>query len=153
MFTCVERNSWGDSMDFIKRLFLRIGFIAFIAGLVPTSVALFDMVTCHTTNARIEKVGINRFDISFTNESGQPITALVYPTQLGLDFKADSAHGFQYYYGDTAIVEGASVPILYRHADGVNEPRVTHAFSLKSERIGIVASCFGFILLVIQAIL
>jgi hypothetical protein len=140
-------------MDFIKRLFLRIGFIAFIAGLVPTSVALFDMVTCQTTNARIEKVGINRFEISFTNESGQPITALVYPTQLGLDFKADSEHGFQYYYGDTAMVEGASVPILYRHADGTNEPRITHAFSLKSERIGIVASAFGFILLVIQAIL
>lgn len=140
-------------MYFFKKLFLKLGVIAFLTGFVPISVDVFDFFTCKPAMARVESVGIKQLEISFKNEDGKDIKAVAFATQLDLDFKANGDQGLGYYYHETAIAEGATIPILYRNADGVSEPRITHPFSFESKRIFFVTGAAGIIMLMVQAVL
>ncbi len=143
--------------QFFAKLFLRLGFIAFLAGLAPTSIAIFDQLTCTPATARVESLQGARTAISFTTADGRPVRMLAYTRKIGLEFRAmapgSSTLSPGVYSGDRPVRAGAAVNILYRGAGIDAPPYVSQPFSFAAERLGITVGSIGLVLLLLSMVL
>ena len=133
-------------MFFVKKLLFRLGFIALLAGLAPTTVALYSELFYNRAVAHIDDASISKLAISFTTADGKPMKMTVFKTQIFSNSDND--------FLNPSKDIGRDVPILYGSTDGSTEPRVVHPFSFNAaEGIGLAVAAIGLIMLFLSSLL